>query len=130
MQGSLESVCFDLDYHSYNDYDNIIDGIPNLKDRDDLKELIRIKNLKRIMVRDTTCISLIFSREKFLLWYNFQLLIYHTNERQPYGNLDSDIEKCRLMPSFPHSKNGSIKKERLDNNWLFCTGKSHYGPPS
>lgn len=129
-QGSLESICFDLDCYSYTDYDNIINGIPNLKDRDDLKELIRTKNLKKILIRDTTCISLLFSRDQFLLWYNFQLLIYHTSEKQPFGNSESNAEKCRLMPSFPYSKKGNLRKERLDNNWLFCAGKSHIGPPS
>ena len=130
MQGSLESVFFDLDYFDYSDYDDILNRISNLKDRNDLKNLLRSENLKQIEVRDTTCISIIFRKDQFLLWYNFQVLIYHTNEKKAYGNSTPNAENCRLMPSFPNSKKGNIRKERLDNNWFICAGSSHFGPPS
>lgn len=126
----FESLGFDFIYSEPEDYDEIIDKIPDLREREVLKFFFKSKNLKQIFVRDTTCVSFYFRSNYFLIWYKFQSLVYHSPELGSYGYTDRNPEKCRLAPSFSNRKKNVILKERLDSNWFFFVGKDRYGPPS
>lgn len=133
LNGSRESLNFDLIFHDYSDYNEILDrSIPDPKEREELRRFLRTKNLREINIRDTTCISFLFSRDHFLIWYMFQELVFHTPELQPYGETDPSPTKCRLAPTDQlHSKKKMIiLTEQLDSSWLFIVGRSHNGPPS